>query len=94
MAEAQARIKESHAIVPDLHAANFPARGGTANQTALQQTVEVIFKVKTMYANNTRYGSHVMQFSAMDRRVRVIKETEYPGKFRKLDAKFAGDREK
>ena len=46
-----------------------------------------------MYANNTRYGLRVMQFSTMDRRARVVKETEYPGKFRKLDAKFAGDRE-
>ena len=33
-----------------------------------------------------------MQFSATDRRARDIREKEYPGKFKNLDAKFAADR--
>ena len=33
-----------------------------------------------------------MQFSATDRRARDIWEKESPGKFKKLDAKFAADR--
>ena len=86
LAAAQARTKAAHAVVPDLHVTNFPARGSAANQTSLQQSVEAIFEVKT------RYGSSLMQFSATDRRARDIQEKEYPGKFKKLDAKFAADR--
>ena len=81
----------AHTIIPYLHAINFPARGSAANQTSLQQSVETIFEVKTMYANKTRYGSNLMQFSATDRRARDIREKEYPGKFKKLDAKFVVD---
>ena len=33
-----------------------------------------------------------MHFSATDRSARDILEKEYPGKFKKLDAKFAADR--
>ena len=48
LAATQARTKSAHVIVPELHATNLPARGGTANQTALQKTVEEIFEVNTM----------------------------------------------
>ena len=74
-----------------VHATHFPARDGTSSQTALQQKVDEIFEVKSMYANNTQYSSHVMHFGATNQRLRFIKEMEYPGKFRKFDIKFAGD---
>ena len=60
LAEVQARTKVAHAIFPDLHVTNFPSRGSASNQTLLQQSVEAIFEVKTMYANKTRYGSSLM----------------------------------
>ena len=49
LAAAQSRTKAAKAVVPDLHATNFSARGSALNQTSLQQSVEAIFEVKTMY---------------------------------------------
>ena len=50
-----ARKAPQHAIVPDLHAYNFPAGKKTINDSGATPCAEIIFEIKTYTACLTRY---------------------------------------
>ena len=76
-----------HAIVPDLHAFNFPA-GKTVNDSCASSTAEAFFEVKTMTACPTRYKHNNEFVAPADRRARAV-TGEYARKFKKLDEIYA-----
>jgi hypothetical protein len=83
--------KAPGAIVPDIHAWNYPTGSQRINDSGACITAEAIFEMKTMTACNSRYNfTNNDRISPADRRANAIR-VEYKGKFRKLDQKFAQD---
>lgn len=80
--------RAQHAIVPDLHARNFPAGRQRVNDSGATSTAEAIFEVKTYTACTTRYNHNNTTTKPPDRRAREV-TNEYSRKFKKLDTVFA-----
>ena len=64
--------RAQHAIVPDLHACNFPAGRQRVNDSGATSTAEVIFEVKTYTACTTRYNHNNTATKPPDRRVQEV----------------------
>ena len=61
-----------HAIVPDLHAFNFPAGKQTVNSSGSLLLAEAFFKIKTMTACLTQYRNNNKLIAPTDRRARCV----------------------
>ncbi len=57
-----------HAVVPDIHATNFPAGRQTINDGGATMSTEAIFEIKTFTACNTRYDRNNATMSPAYRR--------------------------
>ena len=76
------------AVIPDLHAINFPRRKQRMNDGGAAMSAEAVFEVKTYSANVPSYsiGDHAIT-PASRRAITILKE--YKSKLKKLDKKFA-----
>ena len=79
-----------HAIVPDIHAHNFPVGRQTVDDYGSNRTAEAFFEVKTFTAYRTRYDHKSTRLPPGERRAKLIGQ-EYAGKFKTLDRMFASD---
>ena len=82
--------RAQHAIVPDIHAMNFPAGKQSINDSGSSRVAEAIFEVKTFTACKSRYGHNNSRTAPVDIRARMI-VSSYGKKFKTLDMKFAAD---
>ena len=82
--------KAPHAVVPDIHATNFPAGRQTINDSGATMSAEAIFEIKTFTACNTRYDHNNATTAPADRRANEVTQ-EYRRKFKRLDEHFAAD---
>ena len=82
--------RAKHAIVPDIHAINFPAGKQSINDRGSSRAAEAIFEVKTFTACKSRYAHNTIKTAPVDRRVRMI-VSSYSRKCKTLDVKFAAD---
>ena len=64
--------RAQHAIVPDIHAMNFPAGKQRINDSGSSRVVEAIFEVKTFTACKSRYRHNNTKTAPLDRRARMI----------------------
>ena len=82
--------KSKFAVIPDLHAINFPRGKQRVDDSGSSMSAEAIFEVKTYYANNKNYGSGDQSLTPPNRRAaRVVQE--YRDKLKALDKEFASD---
>ena len=79
-----------HAIVPDLHAHNFPTGRQRVNDSGAASTAEAFIEIKTFTACNSRYNHNNTRVNPADRRGREV-STSYKRNFKKLDTVFAPD---
>ena len=77
------------AIVPDLHAINYPTRQ-RFNDSGATSSAEAIFEVKSYVPCISRYDHNNQHVNPADRRAKQVSQ-EYKSKFKKLDRKFAAD---
>ena len=82
--------KAPHAIVPDVHAWNYPTGRQRVNDSGATSSAEAIFEVKTYTACNSRYNHNNTTTKPAERRAREI-SLSYKRKFKKLDTLFASD---
>ena len=82
--------KSPLAIVPDLHATNFPAGHQRVNDSGATSTAEAIFEIKTFTACKSRYRHTNRSSKPVDRREREVTQS-YNRKFKKLDKQFAAE---
>ena len=78
------------AIVPDLHAINYPAGKQHFNDSRATSSAEAIFEVKTFLPCNSRYDHNNQHVNPADRRDKQVSQ-DYRSKSRKIDRKFAAD---
>ena len=78
------------AIVPDVHAFNFPTGRQRVRDSGAATTAEAFFEVKTMTACPSRYDHDNEHVSPADCRAREV-TLEYARKFKVLDRKYAAD---
>ena len=79
-----------HAIVPDIHATNFPVEKQRINDSGSKRDAEAFFEVKTFTACKSRYGHNNNRISPVSRRAQMVVQS-YNRKFKKLDNNFATD---
>ena len=82
--------KAMHAIIPDVHATNFPVGKQRVNDSGSRRDAEAIFEVKTFTACKSRYGNNNSRASPVNRRAQMVVQS-YNRKFKKLDCNFAAD---
>ena len=83
--------KATFAIIPDLHALNFPEGKQTINNSGVTTTAEAFFETKTYTACKTRYAHNNNDVNkSPDRRAKEVNSI-YRSKFKKLDKQFAAD---
>jgi hypothetical protein len=82
--------RAQHAIVPDIHALNFPAGKQSINDSGSSREAEAIFEVKTFTACKSRYAHNNTKTAPVDRRAKMIVNS-YSRKFKILDVKFSAD---
>ena len=78
------------AIVPDIHARNFPIEQQAINDTGATRSADAIFEVKTYTICKTRYDHNNTTINPANRRAKEVIQ-EYNLKFKKLDTLFASD---
>ena len=87
----QGNRRAKHAIIPDIHATNFPVCRQTVNDSGSTRDAEAIFEVKTFTACKTRYAHpNNTTVKPVDRQAREVVNS-YHRKFKKLDTVFASD---
>ena len=87
----QGNRRAKHAIIPDIHATNFPVCRQTVNDSGSTRDAEAIFEVKTFTACKTRYvHPNNTTVKPVDQRSREV-VNGYHRKFKKLDTAFASD---
>ena len=79
-----------HAIIPDIHATNFPVGKQRVNDSGLRRDAEAIFEVKTFTACKSGYGHSNSKMSPVSRRSKMVVQS-YNRNFKKLDSNFAAD---
>ena len=82
--------KAPHAIVPDIHAFNWPTGSQRFNDSGVSSAAEAFFEVKTFSGCKSRYKQNNSTIKPADRRAREVTR-EYPRKFKKLDELFAAE---
>jgi hypothetical protein len=82
--------KAQHAIVPDLHARNFPVGRQRINGSGATSSAEAFFEIKTFTACNSRYKHNNTTSKPVERRAKQVSQS-YSRKFKKLDTLFAAD---
>ena len=90
VAQSEVPSKAANAVVPDIHAFNYPTGRQRMNDSSACLTAEAIFEVKTMTACKSRYDHNNDNIRPVDRRANGVR-VEYKGKFGKLDHRFAYD---
>ena len=78
------------AIVPDIHARNFPIERQAINDSGATQSADAIFEVKTYTICKTRYDHNNATINPANRRAKEVIQ-QYNLKFKKLDTLFASD---
>jgi hypothetical protein len=61
-----------HAVVPDIHAYNYPSGRQRINDSGASTTDEAFFEIKTMTACVSRYGHVNIDTTAAERRAKAI----------------------
>ena len=79
-----------HAIIPDLHATNFPVGKQRVNDSGLTRDAEAFFEVKTFTACKSRYGHNNKRATPVNQRAQGMVQS-YNRKFKRLDNNFATD---
>ena len=79
-----------HAVVPDIHATNFPVGKQRVNDSGSRRDAEAFFEVKTFTACKSRYGHNNSKMSLVSRRAKMVVQS-YNRKFKRLDNNFATD---
>ena len=79
-----------HAIIPDIHATNFPVGKQRVNDSGSRRDAEAFFEVKTFTACKTRYGQNNSKMTPVNRRAKLVVQS-YNRKFKRLDNNFATD---
>ena len=79
-----------HAIVPDIHATNFPVGRQRVNDSGSRRDAEAIFEIKTFTACKLIYGHNNNKMSPVSRRAKMVVQS-YNRKFKKLDNNFAAN---
>jgi len=79
-----------HALIPDLHATNFPVRKQRVNDSGSRRDAEAIFEIKTFTTCKSRYGNNNTRASPVSQRAQMVVQS-YNRKFKKLDCNFAAD---
>ena len=84
-----ARAKNTKfAVIPDLHAINFPRGTQRVDDTCATMSAEAIFEVKTCRACKSIYGVGSQAISPPNRRAMQI-VNEYKNKLKKVDKEFS-----
>jgi len=78
------------AIVPDIHARNFPIERQPINDSGATRSADAIFEVKTFTICKSRYNHNNTLVNPANRRAKEVVQ-EYNSKFKRLDALFASD---
>ena len=79
-----------HAIIPDIHAYNYPSERQRINDSGASTTDEAFFEIKTMTPCRSRYGHANTDTTAAERRAKAIC-VNYHKRFKKLDEVFVSD---
>ena len=79
-----------HAIIPDIHAYNYPLGRQRINDSRASTTDEAFFELKTMTACVSQYRHVNTNTTAAERRAKAI-NVNYHKRFKKLDEVFASD---
>ena len=82
--------KAPHAIVPDIHALNFPTGRQMVNDSGATATAEAFFEMKTYTACKSRYQHNNTTRNPADRRASEV-VGGYASKFKKIDRLFAAE---
>jgi hypothetical protein len=82
--------KVPHAIVPDIHAFNFPTGGQQVNDSGATSAAEAFFEIKTFMACKSRYNHNNTKLRPVNWCTHEV-ILSYDWKFRKLDCLFAAD---
>jgi len=77
-----------HAVVPDIHATNYPTGRQVVNDSGATRSADAIFEVKTYTFCPTRYNHNNQNMNPADRRARDI-VNDYKRRVRNLDVTFA-----
>ncbi len=75
--------KAPHAVVPDIHAFNFPTGGQRVDESGATSAAEAFFKIKTFTACKCRYNHNNTNLKPVDQRVHEV-ILFYDQKFKKL----------
>ena len=70
-----------HAIIPDIHAFNFPSKRQRINDNGASMTEKAIFEVETMTACPLQYGQDNVNITAVARQAEAVSK-EYNHKFK------------
>ena len=73
--------RTKHAIVPDIHALNFPAGRQRVNDSGSTRDAEAFFEVKTFTACKSRYTNNNVRTTPINRRAHMV-VSEYSRKFK------------
>ena len=84
----EGRRNAPHAIIPDIHAINYPAGKQTVNDSGATHCAEAFFEIKSFQPNNTRYNHNNTKINPADRRAKEVVQ-QYSRKFHKLDQNYA-----
>ena len=77
-----------HAVVPDIHATNYPTGRQVINASGATRSADAIFEIKTFHFCPTRYNHNNQNINPANRRAREI-VNQYKCKVKKLDIMFA-----
>ena len=79
-----------HAVIPDIHATNFPVGKQRVNDSGSRRDAEAFFEVKTFTACKSRYGHNNSKMTPVSCRAKMVVQS-YNRKFKRLDNNFATD---